>query len=538
MSPQSVAIETFRRIRERRQATAPRATWSSTSRRRSRCRWSFGTKTSATRWRTRSNIRIHVRVDPMIHPEKSRIEIVAASRRQTRTRARRRRTRGRAAARTPAERDLGRSRRRRPHRRSRKRGEQRRGTSRAFASSTSTTKRITSLPSSSRLPAREENARAATRKGDPTAAEQTQAAARTRRRRCAAGAGATADRHHDGHRRGRDAGQSRLASAKARRSRAIIIAEAQCSHRRGRRGRTSQEAPPARTARTRRTRSRGHRGGERRRHPASERGGTDRRRSTRAHGAGFGRRRRASTPAPPPRAAVAAARGQGIVPDRHIFAVTPTGAAHATGVTAPPEPSRAIAPMRMATPPAVEAPPPSLEGSGGRAARGETDAPPAFAAGCREGAGKRRCVQALPRRPKTKPRKRAKATGAPSAAKERARRASRVSKKPSPEPFSWSGARACRPDTGWRGASCSSRAGSPKLRCLVLRDDDIRRDAEMVDVAVVRREITRGRDLDRAAVAERKDRLHDALAERLRADDLPTLLSWIAPEVISEADAV
>ncbi|HEY9085920.1 MAG TPA: hypothetical protein VIN40_08325, partial [Candidatus Tyrphobacter sp.] len=51
--------------------------------------------------------------------------------------------------------------------------------------------------------------------------------------------------------------------------------------------------------------------------------------------------------------------GQGLVADRHIFAVDGAGAAHATGVTAPREPSRAIAPVRKATP-AIEAPPPSL----------------------------------------------------------------------------------------------------------------------------------------------------------------------------------
>ncbi len=51
--------------------------------------------------------------------------------------------------------------------------------------------------------------------------------------------------------------------------------------------------------------------------------------------------------------------GQGIVGDRQIFAVDGAGAAHPTGVTAPREPSRAIAPVRRATP-AVEAPPPSL----------------------------------------------------------------------------------------------------------------------------------------------------------------------------------
>jgi hypothetical protein len=50
------------------------------------------------------------------------------------------------------------------------------------------------------------------------------------------------------------------------------------------------------------------------------------------------------------------------MPDRHIFEVSSDGAAHPTGATAPPEPSRAIAAVResKAAPPAVEAPPPSL----------------------------------------------------------------------------------------------------------------------------------------------------------------------------------
>jgi ribonuclease G len=48
------------------------------------------------------------------------------------------------------------------------------------------------------------------------------------------------------------------------------------------------------------------------------------------------------------------------LPDRHIFRVGSDGAAHPTGTLAPREPSRAIAPIRKAQPPAVEAPPPSL----------------------------------------------------------------------------------------------------------------------------------------------------------------------------------
>ncbi len=48
------------------------------------------------------------------------------------------------------------------------------------------------------------------------------------------------------------------------------------------------------------------------------------------------------------------------VPDRHVFRVGADGAAHPTGKTAPREPSRAIAPLHRAHPPAVEAPPPHL----------------------------------------------------------------------------------------------------------------------------------------------------------------------------------
>jgi len=49
----------------------------------------------------------------------------------------------------------------------------------------------------------------------------------------------------------------------------------------------------------------------------------------------------------------------GAMPDRHIFEVSSDGAAHPTGATAPPEPSRAIARI-PAAPPAVEPPPASL----------------------------------------------------------------------------------------------------------------------------------------------------------------------------------
>ena len=48
------------------------------------------------------------------------------------------------------------------------------------------------------------------------------------------------------------------------------------------------------------------------------------------------------------------------VPDRHVFRVDGEGKAHPTGMTAPREPSRAIAPVRGSRPPAVEPPPPHL----------------------------------------------------------------------------------------------------------------------------------------------------------------------------------
>ncbi|HEY1884325.1 MAG TPA: Rne/Rng family ribonuclease [Candidatus Cybelea sp.] len=54
------------------------------------------------------------------------------------------------------------------------------------------------------------------------------------------------------------------------------------------------------------------------------------------------------------------AQGVGTMPDRHIFEVGADGKAAATGATAPPEPTRAIARRAQATPPAVEPPPPSL----------------------------------------------------------------------------------------------------------------------------------------------------------------------------------
>jgi len=52
--------------------------------------------------------------------------------------------------------------------------------------------------------------------------------------------------------------------------------------------------------------------------------------------------------------------GAAAMPDRHIFEVGADGSTHPTGATAPPEPSRAIVNRSAAAPPAVEPPPPSL----------------------------------------------------------------------------------------------------------------------------------------------------------------------------------
>jgi ribonuclease G len=58
-------------------------------------------------------------------------------------------------------------------------------------------------------------------------------------------------------------------------------------------------------------------------------------------------------------------RGRGgsgaAMPDRHIFEVSSDGGVHPTGSTAPPEPNRAIAQRAQAVPPAVAPPPPSLK---------------------------------------------------------------------------------------------------------------------------------------------------------------------------------
>ncbi len=52
--------------------------------------------------------------------------------------------------------------------------------------------------------------------------------------------------------------------------------------------------------------------------------------------------------------------GSSLMPDRQVFEVGSDGAAHPAGETAPPQPSRAIAPIGRSRPPAVAPPPPSL----------------------------------------------------------------------------------------------------------------------------------------------------------------------------------
>jgi ribonuclease G len=96
--------------------------------------------------------------------------------------------------------------------------------------------------------------------------------------------------------------------------------------------------------------------------PAGE--GGPRRRRRRRRGRGRGRAQGEGQPQQPPRdGSFEPLTGPlpTAVPDRHIFRVNPAGNAQATGETAPREPSRAIALRRRIHPPAVNAPPPSLK---------------------------------------------------------------------------------------------------------------------------------------------------------------------------------
>ena len=109
------------------------------------------------------------------------------------------------------------------------------------------------------------------------------------------------------------------------------------------------------------------------------------------------------------------------MPDRHIFEVASDGAAHPTGATAPPEPSRAIARVREA------------RAAGGRSAAAEPQrrcrraqtpnrraAPPAASA--RSVAGELESASSLALPPAESKPKRVRKTAEPSAAKAPAKR--------------------------------------------------------------------------------------------------------------------
>ncbi|MEO9170220.1 MAG: Rne/Rng family ribonuclease, partial [Candidatus Baltobacteraceae bacterium] len=86
-----------------------------------------------------------------------------------------------------------------------------------------------------------------------------------------------------------------------------------------------------------------------------------RRRRRRGRGRGGAGAPQPQAPGMPPAAGVEPLTGSlPIVPDRHVFRVGADGKAQPTGITAPREPSRAIAPVRRVHPPAVDAPPPHL----------------------------------------------------------------------------------------------------------------------------------------------------------------------------------
>jgi ribonuclease G len=114
------------------------------------------------------------------------------------------------------------------------------------------------------------------------------------------------------------------------------------------------------------------------------------------------------------------------MPDRHIFRVGTDGAAHPTGTLAPREPSRAIEPARRAHPPALEAPPPSLtvppeETRKAKPARRRRGAAPAAGVAKELEAS---AIAALPAPEKAKrTRKKAEAAGGESDAKPRRARA-------------------------------------------------------------------------------------------------------------------
>ena len=98
------------------------------------------------------------------------------------------------------------------------------------------------------------------------------------------------------------------------------------------------------------------------------------------------------------------------MPDRHIFEVTADGAAQPTGATAPPEPSRAIATRGQATPPAVEPPPPSLSAPAEKPKLTKPAPPAETSAGRRRGTrrnGERDCASRTRRKINATPAKKA-----------------------------------------------------------------------------------------------------------------------------------
>ncbi|HEY9180502.1 MAG TPA: Rne/Rng family ribonuclease [Candidatus Baltobacteraceae bacterium] len=122
----------------------------------------------------------------------------------------------------------------------------------------------------------------------------------------------------------------------------------------------------------------------------------------------------------------------GAVPDRHIFRVGADGSAEPTGQTAPREPVRAIAPWnRKPQPPAVEAPPPHLRApeehakptKPARRRRGTVTAEPAAATGGELASSRTAALPApQPETPKRSRKKAADAAGAAEAASQPAKR--------------------------------------------------------------------------------------------------------------------
>ncbi len=190
---------------------------------------------------------IHVRVDPMIHPEKARVEIVAAYQGRQNTRGpRRRRTRGRTPAGAPPEPDVGRGGRGRPPRRSGKRGEQRRQLRAPSHHRRRRRKRL--HPRRARHRRREDAAQTARPTPGNLGRRADAPAPRACRRRGAAVRLAAADRHLGDHRGGRVAGQG--AACRTQRRSAARRHHHRARRRAARRKRRPAEAPPARASRS------------------------------------------------------------------------------------------------------------------------------------------------------------------------------------------------------------------------------------------------------------------------------------------------